>query len=503
MAKKRKIWHQYNFEDVYGKEWRTNPRVPEEQLSLEDIYDPKILGALSQEEILRQKMRAIRGFAICTKTIVSGDYVESNIYPAPRNRADLPREAKSRKTKAAQRNLNDKNAKKQVVRLINANFTKGDLLITLTYEDGYYPTESRAKKDMEAYIKALRRERKKQGLPPLKYLYVIEYVDEGEETKKVRIHHHIIINQMDRDLAESKWTKGRAESKYADPDNDFGLEGYARYITKTTHKGKRRWAASRNLERPKEYTSITKLTKKKMYDMVRSGDGIGEIFQQMYRDKFRYLDSKIYYSDYVGGFYIYARMQKRKGVKIVQSKENTLAGEDVTSPPEEKIKQDNKTDLPHCNIYIDTDFKGPLDCGTGRYTAVNEIKDAEGKPRTGEVYGAVVGTTQNRLALMAVIAALEKYKMPCEIKVYSGNCYLCGGINHIFQAQAEKDFDGVKNADLIRRYMDLAKIHTITAELDKKTQYHNYEMDRLEEKLKAGEIKIRRDNRDEEHHAAK
>lgn len=224
MAKegKKSRWYQYSFEDVYGKEWKTKPQVPHAQLTLDDIYDSSVLG---QADPVKAKMDYIRKCRICEKTIISGNFVECNIYPVWNTRKDTPKTKKSRESREAQKNLNNKNAQLTVIRLLNTNFVKGDLLITLTYKDGYYPTLERARKDINNYIKALKRERKKQGLDELKYIYVIEYVPEGEDTKKVRIHHHIIINAMDRDVAESKWKFGRSESKIAQPDEDFGLEG--------------------------------------------------------------------------------------------------------------------------------------------------------------------------------------------------------------------------------------------------------------------------------------
>ena len=105
---------------------------------------------------------------------------------------DRPRLDKENVSKESQANLNEKNAKKQFIRLMNTNFGKNDLVITLTYEDKYLPVQKQAKKDVTNYIRRLKRYREKIGLPPLKYLYVIEWVDEADQhkSKKVRVHHH-------------------------------------------------------------------------------------------------------------------------------------------------------------------------------------------------------------------------------------------------------------------------------------------------------------------------
>jgi hypothetical protein len=80
------------------------------------------------------------------------------------NRKDVPRAGKYKESREVQRKLNAKNSQKRLTRLMNANFTDGDLIMTLTYADGCYPTPERARKDMTNYIKRVRTYRKKQGL---------------------------------------------------------------------------------------------------------------------------------------------------------------------------------------------------------------------------------------------------------------------------------------------------------------------------------------------------
>ena len=107
MAKKGKKerWYQYSFEDVYGKEWRTKPQTPHAQLTLDDIYDSSVLG---QADIVKEKMDYIRKCRICEKTIISGSFIECNIYPVWNNRKNTPKTKKSRESREAQKNLNNK-----------------------------------------------------------------------------------------------------------------------------------------------------------------------------------------------------------------------------------------------------------------------------------------------------------------------------------------------------------------------------------------------------------
>lgn len=278
------------------------------------IYDKKILGEEEREE----RIEALRGkkYKEKVKTIMSGSMLESEIYPVYEKSRDTPRADKKRTTEEAMKKYNDKMAMKQMVRLINTNFGQDDLYITLTYPDKVLPTESQARKDMTNYIRRLKDARKKLNLPELKYLYVIEFVTEEEAkyTRKVRIHHHLIINKMDRDLAEEVWRKAkqkaRAESRRLQPD-DFGLEGVARYLGKWK-KGKKRWYSSRNLKKPTVNTSVTKLSKRKVEKIAREPDRWKEIFEAMYKHKYSLLDVEVFYSDIVGGFYIRARMKQKE-----------------------------------------------------------------------------------------------------------------------------------------------------------------------------------------------
>lgn len=280
----------------------------------EYIYDEKVLGEEEREE----RIEGLRGkkYKEKVKTIMSGPILECEIYPVYERRIDTPRADKKNATETAMKNYNDKMAMKQMVRIINTNFSKDDLYITLTYPDKVLPTEAQARKDMSNYIRRLKTARKKLNLPELKYLYVIEFVSEEEAvySKKIRIHHHLIINKMDRDLAEEIWKtakpKARAESRRLQPD-DFGLEGVARYLGKWK-KGKKRWYASRNLKKPKVNTSVTKLSKRKVEKIAREPDRWQGLFESMYKNKYTLLDVEVFYSEIVAGYYIRARMRQKE-----------------------------------------------------------------------------------------------------------------------------------------------------------------------------------------------
>ena len=149
----------------------------------EDIYNKEVLGEETEQEIIERIARDIRKCKLVVKTIQSGTMLESEVYPVYSKKREMPKTEKKSETNIWQKNLNDTNTRKWIVRLINTNFGLNDLMVTLTYEDYYYPTEKQARKDIKYYIEKVRKYRRKHGLEELKYLYVISFVPEDEQKK--------------------------------------------------------------------------------------------------------------------------------------------------------------------------------------------------------------------------------------------------------------------------------------------------------------------------------
>lgn len=61
-----------------------------------------------------------------TKTIKSGNFLEVEVYPIWDTRSATARARRTKESREAQKRLNYKNATKNVIRLINANFTDSD-----------------------------------------------------------------------------------------------------------------------------------------------------------------------------------------------------------------------------------------------------------------------------------------------------------------------------------------------------------------------------------------
>lgn len=244
-----------------------------------------------------------------TKRIVSGDYIEYEGYPVWQSQREASRAKKANPTEAAQRAQNEKDSRKKLVRLLNTNFTEADLSITLSYAGEEPGSLEQARKDMQNYLRRVKRWREKQGLPELKYVYIIEYL--SADGRKKRVHHHVVMSGMDRDKAEELWGMGRANSHRLQPD-DYGYEGLGRYVVKT--KGKRpenekAWTGSRNLKKPRVTVSDRRLTRKAIEQGITDEN---ELRERIQRQEPGYIvnDISIKTSDYVPGAYVSVRLRR-------------------------------------------------------------------------------------------------------------------------------------------------------------------------------------------------
>lgn len=272
---------------------------------LEEIYaytdtNDDRLAALFDKDIVHYR----------TKTIKSGDVLECEIYPIWKTNDSLTRAKKSRESREAQKRLNAKNATKHLVRLINTNFTESDIWGTFTYETRKLPSSvEAAQKEMAKFIRRLKYYAAKHGFPPLKYIYVTEFEDDEKKGKK-RVHHHIVINFPDRDVAEKLWRNGaRTQTRRLQAD-ESGFEGMARYISKDP-KGSKRYVTSKNLEKPQITVADHKITRRKVNKLVRGELDHKAEFEKTYSG-YTMTAFTAKTSEYITGSYIYVKMAKKK-----------------------------------------------------------------------------------------------------------------------------------------------------------------------------------------------
>ena len=303
--KKKERFIEYNYEAAYKQkledmhEW-----MAEQMLSTSSTYSKRTIYAL--------------------KEIKAGEQLELEIYPQFSRVEDVPPEGRIKQDNSrAQRKLNEKNARKYVERLINANFNDGDIWITLTYDDEHLPQDGdidTAIKNMQKYINRLNYQRKKRQLPKAKYIYVTEYNSDAD----IRWHHHIIMDgALDIDTVEACWKQASRNEIRKLRKDENGLSGLANYIVKEKERigSERRWNSSKGLKKPDIRVVHSKQTEKGkgnykkigtyVSGMVKNQDTVRENARNWYPDYY-FTDAGIYHNGFNGMFYIHVRMRRKR-----------------------------------------------------------------------------------------------------------------------------------------------------------------------------------------------
>ena len=239
------------------------------------------------------------------KTYTCGEYLDVYIYPV--YKPPGKRKKKAIPSTATQAKLNARHAAEKLTRLLHANFTPEDLEIGLDYAvnpDG----DDQAKRDVQNFLRRLRRVRNKLELPPLKYISVTEKSGKG------RYHHHVTVNGgVDRDTIERLWGMGRANAKRLQFDV-AGLAGLAKYIVKSP-VGSKRWNASKNLIDPEPRTNDSRIRSKRKAAALARDPSDRDPWERLYPD-YSLAEVVPFQFDDTGGIYIFARLYRKDGVFI-------------------------------------------------------------------------------------------------------------------------------------------------------------------------------------------
>lgn len=214
---------------------------------------------------------------------VAGKTIEvSKYYTARWGAKGEKRKERGESSSEAQKAINQRKAEKDLRRILNTNFSDGDLLVRLDFARERAPTGSTDMQEMiAAAVRKMRSKMRKAG-QELKYVYVKEIGPRGGR------HIHMVMSKVDTDILRACWPHGGI---HIDPLTSNGQYAriaayfvkYAERTEKTEGKliGKR-WYGSRNLQKPKikkQVISAGKFRKeakeKKGYyvdkDSIRSG----------------------------------------------------------------------------------------------------------------------------------------------------------------------------------------------------------------------------------------
>lgn len=242
-----------------------------------------------------------------------GDYLEVDIFPVFRKQNGRRRKAKP--TSEVQARLNQHNAEQQLIRILNANFTKTDIEIHLTYTDENMPdTPEQAARDAQNFIRRVKRLRKRMGLSELKFVNVPAGGVDG-----TRFHFHITMSGgIDRSALEELWGYGYANSRKLQ-FNKNGVEGLARYVArqfsecKEKMAFKKRWTGSRNLTIPEPHDRDGRISQKRAKELATFEAESREPFERLY-EGYRLSSCEPFYNDVNGGYYLHIKMYRKDTV---------------------------------------------------------------------------------------------------------------------------------------------------------------------------------------------
>lgn len=96
--------------------------------------------------------------------------------------------------------------------------------------------------------------------------------------------------------------------------------------------------------------------------------------------------------------------------------------------------------------------------GIGGWAYILEYKDKIKKQS-----GSQADTTNNQMELLAVINGLKALNEPCEVQIYTDSSYVTNAINSWLENWVKKEFKNVKNISLWKEYIEVSKLHKISA----------------------------------------
>ena len=290
---------------------------------VDDSFDQSVEG-MNPEFIDLAMITKHRGINYLTRTHQSGNLFEVEVYPYFKSIRDLPNGIRlnTKESSKAQRDLNNKKARRKLTRLIHNNFAPGDYWITFTFRNEDLPN---GLKDMakirKRYIERLNYFRKSKGLSNARYIYVEEEGEYGTE----RYHMHMVMDSdLTKEEVESRWKHGRVNIRTINYCGDRDMRGLCNYMVKdpetykkTTFrvKGKRSWGSSKsNLKLPTPRYHVDKFRKKRVNEMAVNQGSIQEIFEREYPN-YDFKNMEIRQNKYNGLFYIYVVMHDKRNIK--------------------------------------------------------------------------------------------------------------------------------------------------------------------------------------------
>lgn len=194
------------------------------------------------------------------RTYTAGRVIEKTKYWVP---GEKPTRSKRKmKSDIKKQQHNGTCAVREVARLLNANFTRGDIFLGLDYsetgeekirrslknaneENAEY---SAAEHELKLFIRRVSRECKAKNI---RFDYVAITSDmNGETGESVRVHHHLVINKEAFEICQKKWSLGGVHFERLSGQADY--TPIAEYLLRQVRHipDAKKYVSSRGLTRP-------------------------------------------------------------------------------------------------------------------------------------------------------------------------------------------------------------------------------------------------------------
>lgn len=253
------------------------------------------------------------------KQIRSGKTLEIEFYSVTADGKRYSRGKKKKTSRAVQKKLNDNNARKYLRRLLDENFVENqDYYCTYTYRNDEMPVNyAEVKRDVNNFLRRLRRARNKEDLPELKYIYAVECTV-SKRTGIARWHLHFVLSGgLPRKLMKDLWGKGDIKKVEELQSNEYGFAGLAQYLCKEWNsellpKGRKRYNPSRNLKPPKEKKKDGVFTKPFLEKLCMERVDDIRYWEHRYKDKYRFISATPEYNEDYGTWSLSVFMRKKE-----------------------------------------------------------------------------------------------------------------------------------------------------------------------------------------------
>lgn len=278
------------------------------------------------------------------KITKSGRLLDVDFYPIYENGRKMPvRAAKTKPSSEVQARYNANMAVKKSMRFVNANFTTGDLLLTLNFAPENAPEDYeeahrlcynffrvvkrmrekeliRTKKEIselkvkleaapkDKYLKdKLKELKKKRKLLKREFKYYCVIAEDtyksGKHKGKKNFHAHLFFTGgLDRDVCEGLWKHGERVNCDRYRPEIFGPEAAAKYAAKNP-RGNRRFCYSKNMVDPQVREKRGSVTRQRVEKMCKERVDDAGYWERRYPG-YRFIRAYPRFNDFNGHWYL-------------------------------------------------------------------------------------------------------------------------------------------------------------------------------------------------------